>query len=82
MWTEAERSMSKGMRAQLLTPLVLMGVVLMMVVPMPSVILDVMLAANSTLAILALLATMMLKDSLELSVSRRSCWSRRSLVWL
>ncbi len=52
----------------MLTPLLLVGVVLMMVVPMPPVMLDVMLAANFTLAILALLAAMLLKDSLELSV--------------
>jgi flagellar biosynthesis protein FlhA len=52
----------------MLVPLILIAIVLMMVVPMPPVMLDVMLAANFTLAVLALLAAMMLKDSLEFSI--------------
>ncbi|MDH5294912.1 MAG: flagellar biosynthesis protein FlhA, partial [Acidimicrobiia bacterium] len=60
--------MKKRLSPQLLTPLVLVAVVLMMVVPMPPVLLDVMLAANFTLAVLALLGAMLLKDSLEFSV--------------
>jgi flagellar biosynthesis protein FlhA len=55
-------------RAQVLTPLLLVGVVLMMVVPMSPVLLDVLLTLNITLAILALLGAMLLRDSLELSV--------------
>ena len=60
--------MKKRLSPQLLTPLVLVAVVLMMVVPMPPVLLEVMLAANFTLAVLALLGAMLLKDSLEFSV--------------
>jgi flagellar biosynthesis protein FlhA len=56
------------MKAQMLMPLMLVAVVLMMVVPMPPALLDFLLAANFALAVLALLAAMMLKDSLELSV--------------
>lgn len=55
-------------RASLMMPLALVGVVMMMVVPMPPALLDTLLAANLTMAVLALLAAMMLKDPLELSV--------------
>jgi flagellar biosynthesis protein FlhA len=58
----------KTFRPQMLTPLILVAIVLMMIVPMPAVMLDVMLAANFTLAVLALLAAMLLTDSLEFSV--------------
>ena len=51
-----------------LGPLALVGVVMLMVVPMPAVLLDVLLAANIAFAILALLGAMVVKDSMELSV--------------
>jgi flagellar biosynthesis protein FlhA len=57
----------KGKSAMLM-PLALVAVVLMMVVPMPPALLDTMLAINLMVSVLALLAAMMLKDSLELSV--------------
>jgi flagellar biosynthesis protein FlhA len=57
----------KGKSAMLM-PLALVAVVLMMVVPMPPALLDTMLAINFMISVLALLAAMMLKDSLELSV--------------
>jgi flagellar biosynthesis protein FlhA len=60
--------MMRKVPAHMFAPLMLVGVVLMMVVPMSPVLLDVMLAANFTLAILAILAAMLLKDSLEFSV--------------
>jgi flagellar biosynthesis protein FlhA len=60
--------MSKMFKAHMMAPLALVGIVLMMVVPMPAALLDVMLAANFTLSVLALLAAMMLKDPLEFSV--------------
>jgi len=49
-------------------PLALVGVVMLMVVPMPAVLLDVLLAANIALAILALLGAMVVTDTMELSV--------------
>jgi flagellar biosynthesis protein FlhA len=56
------------LKSAMLMPLALVAVVLMMVVPMPPAMLDTLLAANFMVAVLALLAAMMLKDSLELSV--------------
>ena len=49
-------------------PLALIGVVMLMVVPMPAVLLDVLLATNIAFAIIALLGAMTVKDSMELSV--------------
>jgi flagellar biosynthesis protein FlhA len=53
---------------RLAVPLVLIGAVLVMVVPIPAVGLDVLLAGNITLAILVLLAVLTLRDSLDFSV--------------
>ncbi len=55
-------------KAQVLAPLALVSVVLMMVVPMSPMLLDILLAANITFSVLALLGAMVLKDSLEFSV--------------
>ncbi len=55
-------------KAQVLAPLALVSVVLMMVVPMSPMLLDMLLAANITFSVLALLGAMVLKDSLEFSV--------------
>ncbi|MGF1666981.1 MAG: flagellar biosynthesis protein FlhA [Acidimicrobiia bacterium] len=55
-------------KSAILMPLALVAVVLMMVVPMPPALLDSMLALNFMISVLALLAAMMLKDPLELSV--------------
>ncbi len=55
-------------KSAMLMPLALVAIVLMMVVPMPPALLDTMLAVNFMVSVLALLAAMMLKDSLELSV--------------
>ena len=49
-------------------PAFLMAAILMMVVPVSPVVLDVMLAANLALAVLILLGTILLKDSLDFSV--------------
>ncbi len=49
-------------------PLFLVFIVLMMVVPISPVVLDMLLAANFSFAILVLLGTLLLKDSLEFSV--------------
>lgn len=56
------------LRSQLLTPMVLVAIVLMMVIPINPALLDLLLAANFTFAILILLGTLLLKDSLEFSV--------------
>jgi len=49
-------------------PAFVMSAVMMMVIPMPAMVLDVMLAANITLAVLILLAAILIKDNMELSV--------------
>jgi flagellar biosynthesis protein FlhA len=51
-----------------LIPLVFIGAVLMMVVPIPPVLLDVLLAVNITIAVLVLLAVLYLKDTLDFAV--------------
>ena len=55
-------------RSSLFTPLALIGVTMMMVVPVSATVLDVLLALNITLAIIVLLSVLLLSDSLELSV--------------
>ena len=54
--------------ARTLVPIVLVGSVLMMVVPIPPVLLDIVLAVNITLSVVVLLTVMSLTDSLQLSV--------------
>ena len=56
------------MSTQSTVPALLIGVVLMMVVPVPPVLLDLLLAANIALAILIMLRVMTVTDSLQLSV--------------
>ena len=57
-----------GRVARAAVPAALVGAVLMMVVPVPAVLLDLMLAANITIAVLVLLTVLSLRDSMELSV--------------
>ena len=54
--------------ARSVVPIVMVGAVLMMVVPVPPVLLDLVLAVSITLSVVVLLTVMSLKDSLELSV--------------
>ena len=49
-------------------PLLLVGAVMMMVVPIPPAFLDFMLAINITLAVLVVLSVMTIRDNLDLSV--------------
>ena len=49
-------------------PLLLIGVVAMMVVPLPALLLDLLLAANLALAVLVLLTAMNVKETLDFSV--------------
>ncbi len=55
-------------RSSLLVPLLLVAVTMMMVVPVSAMLLDLLLAANLTAAVLVLLATLLLHDSLQFSV--------------
>ena len=50
-----------------IVPLVLVGAVVMMVVPIPPVLLDALLAANLAFALMVLLAVLTLRDTLDLS---------------
>jgi flagellar biosynthesis protein FlhA len=54
--------------AQGAMPALLVGAIMMMVMPLPAVVLDVLLAVNITVAIVILLTVMNLKDTLQLSV--------------
>jgi flagellar biosynthesis protein FlhA len=56
------------LRAAITTPLLLVSVVLMMVVPVSAFVIDILLAANITFAVLTLLGALVVKDSLEFSV--------------
>ena len=58
----------KALRSTTTVPLVLVGIVLLMVIPISPRVLDLLLAANITVAILILVGTMLLKDSLDFSV--------------
>jgi flagellar biosynthesis protein FlhA len=55
-------------RSSFVVPLGLIGVTMMMVVPISASVLDVMLAANITLAVLILLGVIFLSDSLDFSI--------------
>jgi flagellar biosynthesis protein FlhA len=48
-------------------PLLVVGIILMMVVPLPPMLLDSILALNITLAVLVILAVVLIEDTLELS---------------
>jgi flagellar biosynthesis protein FlhA len=58
----------RGNAARSLVPVILVGTVLMMVVPIPPVLLDLVLAVNIALSVVVLLTVMSLTDSLQLSV--------------
>ena len=55
-------------RSNVAIPVVLVGVALMMVIPVPAVILDLFLSINITFAILIMVGTVLLKDTLGFSV--------------
>ncbi len=55
-------------RSSMLIPLLLVAVTMMMVVPVSAMLLDLLLAANLATAVLVLLATLLLRDSLQFSV--------------
>ena len=57
-----------GRLTQAAMPTLLVGAILMMVLPLPAVILDLLLAVNITVAVVVLLTVMKLKDALHLSV--------------
>ena len=56
------------LRSHITMPIFLVGIVMMMIIPISPTILDAFLAINLTFAILILLGTLLLKDSLEFSV--------------
>jgi flagellar biosynthesis protein FlhA len=55
-------------KSSMVVPLGLIGVVMMMVIPISSTVLDLMLAANISLGVLILLGVILLSDSLDFSV--------------
>jgi flagellar biosynthesis protein FlhA len=56
-----------GLRAYAM-PAFVMAAIIMMIIPIPSILLDVMLAANISLAVVILLGVILLKDNMDLSV--------------
>jgi flagellar biosynthesis protein FlhA len=54
--------------ARMAVPLLIVGSILMMVIPVPPALLDLFLATNITLGILILMSVLLLKDSLDFSV--------------
>ena len=57
----------KKLLSRTVVPVVLVGAVVMMVVPIPPALLDLLLAANLAFALLVLLAVLTLRDTLDLS---------------
>jgi flagellar biosynthesis protein FlhA len=57
----------KRLLSRTVVPVVLVGAVVMMVVPIPPALLDLLLAANLAFALLVLLAVLTLRDTLDLS---------------
>ncbi len=55
-------------RSSIFVPLTVIGVVMMMIIPISASVLDMMLAANITVAVLVLLGVILLSDSLDFSV--------------
>jgi len=54
--------------ARMAVPMLIVGSILMMVIPVPAPLLDLFLATNITLGILILMSVLLLKDSLDFSV--------------
>src|SRR4051812_49548155 len=59
--------MSAGRLAQVGVPVAVVGVVVMLVVPLPAVVLDMLIAANITAALLVLLTSMFVHRPLDFS---------------
>ena len=53
-------------------PITIIGAILVFVVPVPPAVLDLLLSANVTLAVLVLLTTLAIRTPQEFSASRRS----------
>jgi flagellar biosynthesis protein FlhA len=61
-------SQSNGRVAQLGVPLLLVGIVVMMIMPLPTMLLDMLLAANLTIAVVVLLTAITAERALDFSV--------------
>jgi flagellar biosynthesis protein FlhA len=63
----AAKGLANGRLAQIGVPVAVVGVVVMLVVPLPSVLLDVLIAGNITMALLVLLTAMFVHRPLDFS---------------
>ena len=63
--------------SQFVVPVGVVLIIVMMVVPLPTFLLDLLIALNITGALLILLVSMYVKRPLDFSSSRRCCWSPR-----
>ena len=68
MSTAAPIVAKKNKVAQYAVPLLMVSVIIMMVVPLPKMLLDLLLATNISLAIVILLTSMMVRSALDFSV--------------
>lgn len=57
-----------GGRSELAVPLAVLGIVLAMIVPLPTVLIDLLIAANITLSVVVLLVSMYITRAVEFSV--------------
>ena len=64
----AQTANGKSLLARSVVPIVIVGAIVAMVVPMPPQLLDLLLAANLAFALLIMLAVLTLRDTLDLSV--------------
>ncbi len=67
--------------SDLLFPIGIIGSVLVILVPLPTAVMDVLLASNISLAVIVLLTTIYVRTPLEFSIFPRFCWRPRWAGW-
>ncbi len=57
------------------------GIVVLLILPIPAFLLDMLLAISITSAVLILMTSLLIKKPLEFTASRWCCWSPPSSGW-
>ena len=70
-----------GRAQDLILPMAIIASVLVILVPLPPALLDVLLAANIALSVIVLLTTIYVRTPLEFSIFPSCCWPRRWHGW-
>ena len=70
-----------GRGQDLILPIAIIASVLVIMVPLPPALLDVLLSANITVAVIVLLTTIYVRSRWSSAFSRRCCWPRRWPGW-